>query len=179
MGAQVYDPEFRPVLLPGETAHLITQQGMVDIECVAVGALPEYTKDFGALVAATWTTDQEDENLELSDMELGQYRMQVLSDVKLRFNNLSPTRQWRTSKTDFTLGQFPQNEHDDFIKNLKFMQSEFFVYKDDTPRFDLYSDIATVECLVEFTGWRYYVRKISVRGKISIWVSGWPSGGVA
>lgn len=178
MGASVYDPEFRPVLLPGDTAHLITQQETIDVECLAVGALPEYVKDFGALTATVWTSDQEDSNLELSDWEMGQYRMQVLSDVKMRFNNLSPTRQWRTSKTDFFLTQFPQNENDHWRKNLLFMQSEFFIYHDDTPRFDFYSDVNTVECLVKFSGWRYYIRKIPPRGKVSIWVSGWPSGGV-
>ena len=173
-----FKTHFEPVFLPGETAKLITTSKTVMVECVAVGALPEYQKDFGALTAATWDTDNEDTNLEMSTNELSQLRMRVVDDVKLRFNNLGPTRQWRTSKTDFYLRQFPQDAGYDFLAEYLFKASEFFVFEDDTPRFDFYSDIALATSKVLFSGWRYKVREVpGAMSKMTIWVSGWPSGG--
>lgn len=172
----VYKTNFEPVFLPGETARLITASGTFDVECVACGALPEYLKDFGALTAAAWDTDNEDINLEMANFELAQLRMRVIDDIKLRFNNLSPTRQWRTAKADFYLRQFPQITGEDFLKEYLFKASEFFIYEDDTPRFDFYSDIALATSRVLFSGWRFKVKKITAPGKITIWVSGWPSG---
>ena len=173
---KIFSGEFDPILLPRETAHIITANEEFDAECVAVGALPEYEKDFGALVAATWDTDNEDANLEMSNNELSQLRIRVIDDIKLRFNNLAPTRQWRTSKVDFYLRQFPQEEGEDFLKEYLFKASEFFVFEDDTPRFDFYSDIALATSIVRFSGWRLRLKRIAAPGKIPIWVSGWPSG---
>lgn len=172
----IFKSSFDPILLPGETAKLITSSVTVDIECLAVGALPEYQKDFGALTAGTWDTDQEDTNLEMADNEMSQLRVRLLDDVKMRFNNLAPTRQWRTSKTDFYLRQFPREPGEDFLKEYMFKASEFFVYEDDTPRFDFYSPVALNACVVLFSGWRFKLKKISAPGKITIWVSGWPGG---
>lgn len=173
---KIFDSGFDPVMLPGETAHLITSQEELDVECVAVGALPWYQKDFGALTAATWDTDQEDTNLEFDDATLAQFRIRVLDDIWVRFNNLAPTRQWRTRRTDFYLRQFPQEPGFDFLAEYMFKASEFFVYKQDTPRFDFYSEVATTTARVLFSGWRFRVRPIGVRGKATIWVSGWPAG---
>lgn len=173
---KIFSSEFDPILLPRETAHIITANEEFDAECVAVGALPEYVKDFGSLVAATWDTDNEDTNLELSTLELAQLRMRVVDDIKLRFNNLAPTRQWRTSKTDFYLRQFPLEAGEDFLKEYLFKASEFFIYENDTPRFDFYSDITLGTSRVRFSGWRLKLKKITAPGKIPIWVSGWPSG---
>ena len=174
----VYKTNFEPILLPGETARLITSSETVDVECIAVGALPEYQKDFGALTAATWDTDNEDANLEMQTNELSQLRMRVIDDMKLRFNNLAPTRQWRTSKTDFYLKRFPVDSGEDFLKEFLFKASEFFVYEDDTPRFDFYSDIALATSRVVFSGWRLRVKELKGAPKPvkTIWVSGWPSG---
>ena len=175
----VFKPNFDPIMLPGETVRVITASKVADVMCVAVGALPEYYKDFGALTATTWDTDNEDTNLEMNDTELGHFRMRVLDDMQLRFNNLAPTRQWRTSKTDFYLRQYPTGEGEDFLKEYMFKASEFFVWEDDTPRFDFKSEFALTTSRVLFSGWRYRCREIGERGRITIWVSGWPSGGAA
>ena len=172
-----FKTNFEPIFLPGETARLITASATVDVECIAVGALPEYEHDFGNTTAATWFTDKEDTNLEMGTLELAQFRMMVISDVKLRFNNLAPTRQWRTAKTDFYMTKFP-SDSDDFLKEFLFKASEFFIYEDDTPRFDFYSDVVS-STRVLFSGWRFKVKKLSpgvAIPKEKIWVSGWPSG---
>lgn len=175
--ARVFQTEFEPVFLPGETATVITASEVRKVECVAVGALPEYSHDFGALTAAAWDTDQEDTNLEMASDELSQLRMRVVDDMKVRFNNLAPTRQWRTSKTDFYLRQFPQTSGEDFLKEFLFKASEFFVLGDDTPRFDFYSPVTLTTARILFSGFRFKVKTVpNVTSKMTIWVSGWPSG---
>ena len=173
---KIFSNEFDPILLPKETALIITANESFNAECVAVGALPEYEKDFGSLTAATWDNDNEDTNLEMAENELAQFRIRIVDDVKLKFNNLAPTRQWRTAKTDFYLRQFPTGGGEDFLKTFMFKASEFFVYEQDTPRFNFYSDIALATARVRFSGWKMRLKKITVAGKIPIWVSGWPSG---
>ncbi|MBA7603050.1 hypothetical protein ES703_10152 [subsurface metagenome] len=173
------DMQFVPALEPGDTAHLVTAQKVINVEVIANGALPEKIKDFGALVAGTWDTDNENTDLELNQYELAQYRMLVLDDILLRFNNLSPTRQWRTSKADFVLGQYPSEPGEDHLKTFLWASSEFFVYEADTPRFDFYCPRASGTSRVKFSGWRFKVREIAVRGKKTLWISGWPTGASA
>jgi hypothetical protein len=177
----VFKTAFEPVCLPGEVIRVVTENEKFDAECVAVGALPEHVKDFGALVAGTWDTENKDTDLEMQENEISQLRMRVLTPMEVRFNNLGSSRQWRTAKTSFTLGQWPDNETD-FLKDFLFKASEFFIYKDDTPSFDLYSDLAQVASRIVFSGWRYRISKKSmgtVRPAKTIWVSGWPSGNIA
>lgn len=170
---------FAPALEPGETAHLVTASGRFDVEVIAKGALPEKIKDFGSLTAGVWDTNNENTDLELNQYELAQYRMMVLDDIQMRFNNLSPTRQWRTSKEDFILGQYPSEPGEDHLKTFLWASSEFFVWQDDTPRFDFYSPRALGTSRVKFSGWRFKVRQIPARGKKTLWISGWPTGASA
>lgn len=172
-----FKSNFDPILLPGETAQLITSSKTVNVECLAVGALPEYMKDFGSLSATTWDRDNEDANLEMPGNEFAQFRMRIIDDVKMELNNLGSTKQWRTSKTNFYLRQFPKEPGQSWLQEWMWKASEFFVYEDDTPRFDFYSDIALSNSRVLFSGWRYKTRPIGVKGKITVWVSGWASGG--
>jgi len=167
---------FKPILESGDTARLIMAGRSLDIECVANGALPERIKDFGSLTAGVWDSDNEDDALEMNAYELAQYRMMVLDDIQLRFANLSPTRQWRTAKANFTLGQFPMGDGEDYLKAFLWASSEFFVFETDTPRFDFYCPRALGTSRVRFSGWRFRIREIPTRGKKIIWVSGWPTG---
>ena len=172
-----YKTVFEPILLPGETARIILPSQTIDVECVAVGALPLYTKDFGALTAATWDTGNQDTNLDMQDFQLAQYRIRIQDDMLLKLNNPASTRQWRTKGTDFYLPQFPTDPEDQFLQEFYFKASEFFVYEDDnSPSFDLYSANDSTTSRVLFSGWRFSLRKSAVPGKATIWVSGWPSG---
>jgi len=173
-----YKLGFEPIVLPGESVKIITENEQFSAQCVAVGALPEYTKDFGALTAAIWDTENQDTNLKMPENTLAQLRMRVVTDMQLRFNNLGSTRQWRTNSQSFILPQFPQEAGEDFLKEYLFAASEFFILKDDTPMFDFYSDAAQVSSTVKFSGWRFRIRKIvtTVDPTKVIWVSGWPSG---
>ncbi len=103
---------------------------------------------------------------------------QVLDDFKLELKNPAPVDQWRTAKTTFYLPKFPTEPNDDWLRELLWMMSEFFIYEEDTPRFYLYSQFGLTIARVLFRGWRYKVKEITaaeLTSKETIWVGSWPS----
>jgi len=171
-----YSPTFAPLLLEGMT---ITLKGSdfpaegKNFQCVAVDALPQYVKDFGSLTGGTWSNDNEDENLELDTNELGQLRMMVLDDIRVKLKNPAPVAKWRTAKTTFYLPQFPTETGQDWLKEYLFRVSEFFYFEDTTPRFDLYSVSSITVARILFTGWKFKLTPITERGQFTLLVNGW------
>jgi len=179
----IYKPSLEPIGLPGETFHLIRAAGEEDVEIAAVDALPEYIKDFGAIGAASWLRDQEDTNLELSGNEFGQFRMRVIDDVQLYIKNPSAVQKWRTSKANFYLPQYPSDPTDIVLRNYYFVASEFFLYEDETPRFDLYATLAAAKSRIAFSGFRFRFKGLKldkegkqIKGKVTLWINSWPAG---
>lgn len=172
-----YSNSFEPLLLEGFTAKLYGAGLPIDgfnARCVAVGALPEYGADFGAVTAGTWLTDQTDTNLRMNNLEFAQYRMRVLDDMYVRLKNSGPVQQWRTRNTTFFLPQFPE-EPDSWLAEFLFKQSEFFVWEQQDPVFECYSSITTTTSKILISGWRFKVEKITEEAKFHIWLSDWPS----
>ena len=173
-----YSLDFEPLLLEGMTATLfgseIPSEG-INVICKGVGALPEYQCNFGALTAATWDSDQEDTNLEQPDMTLAQYRMRVMDDMKVQLKHPASVSQWRSLRTNFYLRKFPEGT-DNFLQKFLWMSSEFLVWEDTTPRFDLYSEVAQAAAIILFSGWRFKMAKITEKGRVDVWVNSWPPG---
>jgi len=173
----IYDPQFKGIL---EVGHTIILKGSdfpaegKSYRCIAIDALPEYIKDFGSLSAATWSTEKEDTNLELSTNELGQLRMMVLDDIRVRLKNPEPVTKWRTAKTNFHLPQFPTEPGQEWLKEYLFRLSEFFYWEDTTPRFNLYSATAVTVSRVLFTGWKFKMEPITEKGAFTLVVNSWP-----
>lgn len=177
--AERYNEHFDPILLEGHTANLfgaeLPAEGL-PVRCVTLGAMPEYRKDFGALTAATWDTDNQDTNLEMGKYELCQLRMRVIDDIQLRLKNPGSVMQWRTMSTAFYLPQFPVVDGETFWKTYLFRASEFYVFEDDIPAFDLYSAAGNATAWVAFSGWRFKLEKLAQgRGRIDIWLNSWPA----
>lgn len=174
----LYDPEFSPIL---EVGHTVILKGSdfkaagESYRCVAIDALPQYIKDWGSLTAATWDTDNQDTNLELDSSELGQLRMMVLDDLRVRLKNPAPVTKWRTAKTTFYLPQFPVTADEDWMKNYFFRASEFFYWEDTTPRFDLYSATTVTVARVLYTGWKFKLEPITEKGAFTLIVNSWPA----
>ena len=97
---QIYNSDFEPILLVGETARLHKSDGDIDIEALAVNALPEYSNDFGAVAAASWLRDETTTATELDTRELAQFRLRVIDDVRLYLKNPQSTKYWRTRSVD-------------------------------------------------------------------------------
>ena len=176
-----YSNDFEPILLEDMTAtlfgHDLPETGL-NVKCLAVGALPEYYKDFGALSAAQWDSDNEDTNLEMNPWEIAQLRVRVLDDMQMRLKHSPATQQWRTKGTNFYLPQFPVDPEFDWLKVYLWKASEFFIWEDNTPRFDFYSPVALSNSRVLFSGWRFKLTKLAEgeKARVKIWISEWPSG---
>ncbi len=173
-----YDKCFEPLLLEDQTATLLgtglPEQGL-NVRCVAVGALPEYAADFGAVAAGAWDTENSDANLEMNTLEFSQLRMRVISEMKIRMSHPSAVKQWKTKSGQFSLPQFPIDAGD-FLQEYYWKASEFFIFEDNTPVFDLYATRVLASSIVLFSGWRYKLQDIkSQPGRIRIWTSEWPS----
>lgn len=177
-----YSSKFEPILLEDYTATLYSSYlpvGGYNVKCLAVGALPEYYKDFGALTATVWDADNEDTNLEVNPLEFAQYRFRIMDDMKCRMKNPNAVTQWRTKAAIFYLPRFPSADGYDFLREYYWKASEFFVWEENTPRFDFYSDFSLTTAKVLFSGWRFKVQKIATPGKIKILLDDWPGGGSA
>ena len=170
----MYKALFEPILKRGHTARLVGHAVNGNYRCEAVDALPAYVKDFGSLTAATWDNDNEDTGLEADQKELVQLRMRVLDDIRVRLKNPPSVLKWRTAKTAFYLPKWPTgDEASDAERELLFMQSEFFYWEDNTPRFDCYSVLALGTARVEFVGWKYKMVE-SNEATFELLVDGWP-----
>ena len=174
---QIYNSDFEPILLVGETARLHKSDGDIDIEALAVNALPEYSNDFGAVAAASWLRDETTTATELDTRELAQFRLRVIDDVRLYLKNPQSTKYWRTRSVDFYLPQFPEDVA--FLQNFYFVASEFLVWeKDYQPAFDIYAPLAVGTSKVLFSGYKFRCRQIPNKGKVDLWVNDWPSSGI-
>jgi hypothetical protein len=173
-----FSNSFEPILLEGMTCTLLgtglPREGL-NVRCVSTGALPEYVHDFGALTAATWTNGQQDTNLEMNIMELSQLRMRVMDPIKIRISNPTAVRQWQTKRVQFYLPQFPTEPGLYFFQEHLWKMSEFFIFEDNLPAFDLYSDDTAATSRIIYSGWRFTLEKIAEIGKFPLWISEWPS----
>lgn len=166
--------DFQPILLPGETVHLVTASGERDVVVKAVGALPEYVHDFGSVTGTTWTLNQSPNVLEMNTGELAQFRVRVLADIQLYLKNPASTEQWRGTNQKFFLPKYP--EDDEVLRRFMFAASEFFVWKDEYPTWDIYPYFTSTKTPVAFSGYRFSTRPSKVPGKVTLYVNSWPSG---
>ena len=169
----VFKSQFEPIGLVGETFHLVKNDEELDVEILAVGAMPHYVKDFGAVTSGTWLRSQQDTNLEMPQNEMAQWRMRVIDDIELYLKNPPTVDQWRASNTQFFLPMFPSSRGEDWIKEYYFKASEFFTFKTDIPAFDIYPNQTLVKSRVIFSGYRFRIKKISNRGKGTLFINGW------
>ncbi len=189
-----HNPQFSPILREGERAKLIRGQidNFVNVEVVHVFPLPDHRHDFGLLTASS--LNLEDTHLSMPTGELAQYRYTPRATTgafQVHLQSPSGVDIYRTRgsvKGDQTAGFFvgPYDEegrvwtgHDWTL----WAASEFFVFENDTPRFDLYPLGPTTgarRAHVDFYGWGFALKPILerplVEPPISLWVSGRPQG---
>jgi len=174
-----YNPDFEPVLLEGMTITLhssfLPTEG-IEAKCIAVAALPEMQNDFGALTGGTWDTDNQWTGLELGSYEFAQVRMQVVDDMYCRIKNPPATTLWRTLRANAWLPQFPFDGTTAEQKHY-WKASEFFVWENHTPRFDLYSSISIGTSIVSFSLWKIKVSQLPAdqKGAFPLWLDSWPT----
>mgnify|MGYP001591236590 CR=1 FL=1 len=182
-----HNPEFRPILLPGQRAKLIRGHvdNFVNVEVVHVFPLPVHRHDFGVLTASV--TDQDDTHLDMPTGELAQYRYIPRGSFRVHLENPGGVDIYRTNgstKGTQTAGFFidPYAEEGAQWVGTDWSQwaaSEFFVFEDETPRFDIYPLGPTTggkRGYVDFYGWGFALKKALSEPPVSLWVNGRPQG---
>ena len=175
-----FKTEFEPILFNGQTAQIRKADGQLGIRIEAVGALPSYKFDLGSL--STSTIGQEISALEMGSGMMAQYRMVVRGQFELEFSHPDTTvQQWRGKSQRYRLRPISSDGDMNYFDKLAFAQSEFFVYEDETPRFDFYplGSGQNIQGYLEFHGFRYKFSKLQPgeKGILPLWVNSWPSGG--
>ena len=182
-----HNPEFRPILQQGQRAKLIRGQpsNWVNVEVVHVFPLPVHRHDFGVLTASSLNLD--DTHLDMPTGELAQYRFIPRTAFRVHLQHPGGVDQYRTNgstKGVQTEGFFidPYGEEGQQWNGTDWSQwaaSEFFVFEDETPRFDLYPLGPTTggrRAHMDFYGWAFVLKKATSEPPISLWVNGRPSG---
>jgi len=182
--------EFEPALLGGQSARLhLSATEFHDIRVVSWGYLPSHRHDFGSLTAGTASLANDCTHIDMPNGELAQYRW-VIGDpsVEVEMKHPASTQQWMAQSQTTSTGANWRMRYwgvDDPIDVQKWMfkSSEFFVFEQNTPRFDLYpvsglSGASTPQGYVEFFGFRYSLERLpnGERGMVDLWVQGWPGG---
>ena len=182
-----HNPEFRPILQAGQRAKLIrnSETNFVNVEVVHVFPLPIHRHDFGALTAASLNLD--DTHLDMPTGEMAQYRFIPRGAFNVHLQHPGGIDMYRTNGSvkgvqteGFFIGAYDQEgEQWDGHDWSQWAASEFFVFEDETPRFDLYPLGPTTgakDGYVDFYGWAFVLKKATAEPPISLWVNGRPSG---
>jgi len=182
--------EFEPALLTGQSARLhINASEFHDVRVVSWGYLPSHRHDFGSLTAGTASLANDCAHIDMSDGEFAQYRWRIVDpSVEVELKHPASTQQWATQSYSTSTGAnwrmryWDQNDPED-VQKWMFKSSEFFVFEQNTPRFDLYpesglSGASTPQGYIEFFGFRYALQRLpnGERGMVDIWTQGWPGG---
>ena len=176
-----YSTLFEPLLLQGQTARIYKADGLVDLRVVAVDALPSYRHDFGALTANS--TGNDVTQLDMPKGEFAQYRFIIWDQFEVEFTHPGTSvRHWRSDTQNHRVRPWAMSSPPlpEMLSMYLFASSEFYVYQDETPRFDLYPMFTTILPAIqghtEFLGYRYAFEKIGDEGITKIWANSWPSG---
>ena len=182
-----HNPEFRPILQAGQRARLIrgAVDNFINIEVVHVFPLPVHRHNFGVLTASS--LNQDDTHLDMPIGEMAQYRFIPRGNFRVHLQHPGGVDIYRTNgstKGSQTEGFFvdPYDQEDqqwDGHDWSLWAASEFFVFEDETPRFDLYPLGPTTGAkrgYVDFYGWAFVLKKATSEPPISLWVNGRPPG---
>lgn len=165
-----------PALQVGDTVRIQKPSGETDVVIDAAGPMPFRRIDNGQLSSAS-SLNVDLTQLDMQTGELAQYRFSPMDAFDIEFSHpSSTTRQWNTNTVNFRL---PPYAADPTVPPELFRHywqaSEFWVFEDETPRFDFYRIAGqTVEMHLNFWSWKYHFHKIADPGAIVLRTSGWP-----
>jgi len=185
----VLNPEFKPVLLAGQTAALhIDNSTVYDVKVRAVRPISVHRHDFGTIAADTLA--QECTHIEMLTGELGQFRYVARGRFEVVLMNPNGMDVYRTSGSikntraeAFRMPPWALGLADSDPKQLLdtyWLMSEFFVLESTTPRWDLFpfAPLNGIEAYVDIFGLNYALESLPAgsKGMVDIWVRGWPAG---
>ena len=182
-----YAPDFRPILQVGQTAHIIrgNPENFVDVEVVGVYSLGVHRHVFSASMT-TSALGQDCIHLDNNNGELSQIRYIPRGRFRVHLQNPIGVDMYTSQgsvKGSQTEGWFIDNVSGDpdeipQVRSAMFALSEFLIYEDETPRFDLYglAPAAQIAAVVDFYGIGFALKKTEKTPPVTIWASGRPRG---
>lgn len=170
-----YAFDFEPMFRLGDTVQVIKSDGIKQVRVDAVDALPYRRLDNGSTSADTVGIDFT--QLDMASGEMAQYRFAPMDLFEVEFTHPSTVvRRWRSDTTNFRLPPYLIGDYPPELVRYFFAASEFWVFEDDTPRFDVYPLAGqTIQQHFDVWGWRYHLVPNNTTGEFSIRVNGWPS----
>jgi len=159
--------DFEPILLTGQSARLhINATEFHDVRVVSWGYLPSHRHDFGALTAGTASLANDCTHIDMPDGEFGQYRWRIIDPgVEVELKHPASTQQWASQSYSTSTGanwrmRYWDEKDPEEVQKWMLKSSEFLVFQQNTPRFDLYpvsglSGASTPQGYIEFFGFRY------------------------
>ena len=184
--------EFEPALLTGQTArlHLNTNE-FHDIRIVVGANLLLTVTTLAPLPLVHPSLANDCSHIDMPDGQFAQYRWRIIDpSVEVELKHPASTQQWMVQSSSTSTGanwrlRYWDEQDPIDVQKWMFKSSEFFVFEQNTPRFDLHpitglSGASTPQGYVEFFGFRYALEKLpnGERGMVDIWMQGWPGGGV-
>jgi hypothetical protein len=182
--------DFEPILLAGQSARLhINNSEFHDVRVKTWGYLPSHLHDFGDLTAGTASLANDCSHIDMPDGEMAQYRWRInVPSLEVELKHPASTQQWATQSYSTSSGANWRQRYwsavDPIdIQKWMFQSSEFLVFEQNTPRFDIHpitglAGASDPQGYVEFFGIRYALERLpnGERGMVDIWVQGWPGG---
>lgn len=185
------NPTFMPLWQAGQSVRLFkgSEDNHIDVTIKHVFGLPWHRHNFGILTADS--TDNDCTHLDMQDGYMAQYRFIPRSSVDVHLQHPGGVDIFRTNgstKGGATTGWFvhgydQEGEQWDGHDWHQWAASEFVVFEDETPRFDLYptAPSESLPAHVDFYGWAYALKRFSpsqggAMPPATYWVNGRPAG---
>lgn len=181
-----YNVEFKPILQPGQTARLRKgEDSFEDVEVIAVWPIGVHRHDFGDLSGDS--TNLDCEHLDMPAGEMAQYRYIPRDRFEVHIQHPGGVDRYRTNastKGSATAGWMirpydQEGEQWDRWDDFLWMASEFIVFEDATPRFDLFPLVRTsgeINGHVDFAGIGYSLRRAKIANPpVEFWVNNRPA----
>ncbi len=146
--------------------------------------------DFGALVGGTASLAAQCTHLEVPDGEMAVYRFTVTSTYEVEIKHPQAALYLVTRNPSTAVGANwrvrPWVEDSTIPRETaqyNWIASQFWVWEDDTPRFDLYpllsQTVPAPQGHIEFFGFKYALEELPAgepEPQVEIWIDRWPEG---
>lgn len=187
-GRRPFNPLFEARFVEGDTIRVHKADGAEDIHILAVGALPYRRWDAGSLSSAS-SLAVDPTTLDMPAGEMAQYRFFVRDAFEVELTHPGTTvRQWKSDTTNWRIPPVMEGVSGLSEAEVSFLwaASEFWVFEDQTPRFDFYRLAGvTVEMHIDFSGIRYAFETFAtmqtrgitppLRPAYDLWANAWPA----
>ena len=160
-----FKQDFTPFFQVGDRFVLQTSNRETVQEVLGVEALPDHRHDFGSLTAGTTLSGQDDRHLDVGPKELAQYRFYARDAFEVAMTHPADSNRFWSARggtsANFRIPPWHMADPDMAtpLSRYYWAASEFWVFEEETPRFDLIPAAWTQnpQGHMTFTGYLFYL----------------------